>query len=361
MKKTGIAIIGCGRIAEHHCRAIQNNPNLDLIAVSDLILSKAEKVGTFYNVPFYSNYRLMIMNHSEIDIVAIITPSGMHYEHSKEILDTFKKNIIIEKPTVLKPSELIDLNSIANINNLKIFPVFQNRFNKAVQRVKKGIENNELGDIVSISIRVLWCRPQKYYDLSEWRGTFAMDGGCLTNQGIHHLDLMRYLNGNVSKVCSIMQTKGSKIEVEDIVSATMLFDNNTIGTLEITTAARPKDYEASITIVGSNGLAQIGGIAVNELQIYTPNEDDCLNYSEDFSDCVYGNGHEYLYNEISKIYLDQTNEFIINFNDNLSTIKLLNSLYLSDEKKSWINVSDTEESTRLGKFDFKLQNLYKLK
>lgn len=360
MKTTGIAIIGCGRIAEHHCRAIKNNSNLKLVAVSDLIKTKAENLGSNFGVPYYTNYRSMLEMHKDIEVVAIITPSGMHYEHAKEILEIYNKNIIIEKPTVLKPSELINLNSIATQRNLKIFPVFQNRFNKAVQRVKNGIENDELGEIVSISVRVLWCRPQKYYDLSEWRGTYAMDGGCLTNQGIHHLDLMRYLNGNVTKVCSIMQTKGAKIEVEDLVSATMLFDNNTVGTLEITTAARPKDFEASITVVGSKGLAQIGGIAVNELQIYTPADADCIKYSEDFSDCVYGNGHEYMYNEISNIFLGIITDFIITHIDNLNSIKLLNSLYLSDEKKSWVNVFESEESVRLGKVDIELKKLYKI-
>ena len=91
---------------------------------------------------------------------------------------------------------------------------------------------------------------QRYYDLSNWRGTFSHDGGALTNQGIHHVDLIRYLVGEPKEVYCKMKTFGAKIEVEDTAIATMVFKNGAIGTLEITTAARPIDYEASISLIG---------------------------------------------------------------------------------------------------------------
>lgn len=359
--KLKIAIIGCGRIAEHHCRAILKINSLELSAVSDIDLEKATRLGTEFNVPFFKNYRMMLEAIPTIDVIAVITPSGMHFEQSKEMISTFKKSIVIEKPTVLKPSELTELHMLAKKENVKIFPVFQNRFNKAVQRVKKGLKNGELGEIRLISVRVRWCRPQRYYDLSPWRGTYAMDGGCMTNQGIHHIDLLRYLGGEVSEVNVKTQTMGADIEVEDMAVGSLLFANKALGSIEITTAARPKDFEASISIIGSNGLAQIGGIAVNELQIYTPDENECLKNSEDFSDCVYGNGHEVLYEDIFQVLSNPLKEFIISPKDNLGTIKLLNSLYVSDEKKNWVNVDSSTESSRLGKFDQDLFDLYRLK
>ncbi len=360
-KKVHVAIVGCGRIAEHHCRAVQKNPNLELAAVCDIDLNKATKVGTEFGVPFFESYRLMLDTISTINVVAIITPSGMHFEHSKEVLTKYKKSIVIEKPTVLKPSELLALQASAKQEGVQIFPVFQNRFNKAVQRVKQGLENGELGDLRLISIRVRWCRPQRYYDLSPWRGTYAMDGGCMTNQGIHHIDLLRYLGGEVAEVNVKTQTMGANIEVEDVAVGSLKFKNNALGTIEITTAARPIDFEASISIVGSNGLAQIGGIAVNELQIYTPNEQECKNYTEDFSDCVYGNWHEVLYEDIFKVLSNPTKEFIISNQDNLGTIKLLNALYVSDEINNWVKADSDTESTRLGKYDHDLFELYRLK
>ena len=360
-KNINIGIIGCGRISAHHAKSIISTQGAKLIAVCDLDYSKAEIYMNEFGVKGYKNYREMLNTHPEIDTVAVITPSGMHYEHSLEIITKFRKNVIVEKPTFMKPSQVSEIYKLANDYNVQVFAIFQNRYNKAVQRVLKGIQNNELGKIRSIAVRVRWCRPQKYYDLSPWRGTYAMDGGCMTNQGIHHIDLLRYLGGEVDEVNVKTQTMGANIEVEDIAVGSLKFKNNALGTIEITTAARPIDFEASISIVGSNGLAQIGGIAVNELQIYTPDENECKNYSEDFSDCVYGNGHEVLYDDIYNVLVTPTKEFIISNQDNLGTIKLLNSLYVSDEVNNWVKADSDMESKRLGKYDQSLFELYRLK
>jgi UDP-N-acetyl-2-amino-2-deoxyglucuronate dehydrogenase len=209
-----------------------------------------------------------------------------------------------------------------------------------------------------LAVRVRWCRPQRYYDLAPWRGTFALDGGCLTNQGIHHIDLLRKFGGEVLKVSSVLRTFGADIEVEDTASAAILFEGGAIGTLEVTTAARPIDYEASISIVCENGLAQIGGIAVNELQIFTPDPADCTPNSEDFSGNVYGNGHKKIYEEIVKTLRGEV-AFGVRFEDTLATIQLLNSFYLADEKQGWIDVATAGDSLRLGRLDNDLANLYR--
>jgi len=242
---------------------------------------------------------------------------------------------------------------------LKIFPVFQNRHNLAVQRVKQGLDSGELGQVRVVAVRVRWCRPQRYYDLAPWRGTFSMDGGCLTNQGIHHLDLMRYFGGEVNRVSATMCTLGSAIEVEDTAVASAVFESGSVANLEITTAARPNDYEASLSLVCEHGLAQIGGIAVNELQLYTPDPSACAISSEDFSGCVYGHGHEQLYRDIVACY-DHGVDFSVSKEDVLATIQLLNSLYLSQEDKSaWVNVAKAGDSACLGKEDEQLANMYR--
>ena len=362
MKSTNIGLIGCGRIAGHHCRAITKNENTNLIAVCDLDLDKAQKYADKYNVSAYTNYREMLSEEHLIDTVAIITPSGMHYKHAQEIVKNYRKNIIVEKPTFLKTSHFYEILELAKSYNLEVFPVFQNRHNLAVQRVRDSLLKNELGKINLVSVRVRWCRPQTYYDLAPWRGTFAMDGGCLTNQGIHHLDLMRYLGGEISEVNATMRTFEVNIEVEDTVVGTVRYKNGSIGTLEVTTAARPQDYEASISIIGSKGIAQIGGIAVNELQIFSPNPDDCAKFSEDFSGCVYGNGHYIIYDEVCN-HMNKLNSFSVNNNDAMKTVELLNAFYKSHEENRNIELCNDKfiESTYLGKFDKELSELYSCK
>ena len=358
MSSYRVAIIGCGRIAGHNCRAVMNTDGLQLAAVCDLDIEKANVLSDEFGVPAFVNYHSMLKQINDIDIVAIITPSGMHYEHSLDILENYNKHIIVEKPTFMKPSQLQHAYSIANQLSLKIFPVFQNRHNRAVQRVKKALDAGKLGAIRIMSVRVRWCRPQRYYDMAPWRGTLSHDGGALTNQGIHHVDLLRYLGGEVKQVSSTMRTLGADIEVEDTVVASFTYENSSVGSLEVTTSARPDDFEASLSIVGSNGLAQIGGIAVNELQIFTPDPDACTKHSEDFSDCVYGNGHEMLYKHIYNSMVNET-PYPVSEQDCLQSIRLLHAFYRSDEKNTWQEVDEAGESSRLGRENSEISKLYR--
>ena len=353
-----VAVIGCGRIAGHNCRAIVSIEGLELAAVCDLEIEKANAYGIEFGVPVFENYHTMLTVMNDIDIVAVMTPSGMHFEHSIEILKQYHKHIIVEKPTFMKPSQVIEAYSIADSLGLNIFPIFQNRFNKSVQRVKQALIQGELGEIRTIGVRVRWCRPQHYYDLAEWRGTLSHDGGALTNQGIHHVDLLRYLGGEVRKVNATMRTLGAEIEAEDTIVASFTYKEGTVGSLEVTTAARPDDFEASISIVGSKGLAKIGGIAVNELQVFTPNPGACSEYSEDFSQCVYGNGHVLLYKNIYNS-LNNKSAYAISQSDCLESIRLLHAFYRSDEKSVWQEVKEVGESVRLGRENDKISNLYR--
>lgn len=358
-----VALIGCGRVAGHHCLSIANTEGVSLAAVCDLVEEKAQAYGDEYGIPVFTNYREMLDQHPEINIVAIITPSGMHWEHAREIIGHYGKHVIVEKPTFMRPEHAEQAFTQADEKGVKIFPVFQNRYNKAVKRVRQAITSDELGDIRIISARVRWCRPQRYYDMSPWRGTFSHDGGALTNQCIHHVDLLRYLGGEVKRVNAFMRTLGAEIEVEDTVVATMSYDNETVGILEGTTAARPHDFEASLSIVGSKGLAQIGGVAVNELQVFTPDPEECANNSEDFigikgHGAVYGFGHGEMYRDIVGYFAGGT-PYPVNRKDCISTLKLLHAFYRSDEAGSWVTVDSVEQSQRLGLPNETISNLYR--
>ena len=353
-----IAVIGCGRISGHHCRSIVAADGIELVAVCDLVESKASAYGKEFNIPYFVNYREMFKALPQINTVVVATPSGMHYEHAMEIMRLYNKNVIVEKPTFMRPSQLVEAYSLADQLRLHVFPVFQNRYNRAVRRVHQALSNGELGSIRIISVRVRWCRPQRYYDMAPWRGTFAQDGGALTNQGIHHVDLLRHLGGEVKRVNAVMRTLGAEIEVEDAVVAMMTYSGEAVGVLEVTTAARPDDFEASISLVCEKGLAQIGGIAVNELQIFTPDPSACVEHSEDFSGNIYGYGHSHMYKDISAFF-NQDIPYPVERNDCLNTIKLLHSFYCADESGTWVDVASDNESARLGRPDESLADMYR--
>ena len=358
-----IALIGCGRVTGHHCLSIAKTDGVALAAVSDLFVERAQNYGEEYGVPYFTNYHQMLHAHPEIDIVSIITPSGMHSEHAAEVIESYGKHVIVEKPTFMRLSQAEHIFDLGATHGVEIFPVFQNRYNKAVRRVRKALNENELGEIRIVSVRLRWCRPQQYYDMAPWRGTFSHDGGALANQCIHHVDLLRFLGGEVARVNAIMRTFGAEIEVEDTAVATLEYGSGAVGILECTTAARPDDFEASLSIVGSKGLAQIGGVAVNELQVFTPAPEECASNSEDFvgikgHGAVYGYGHSDMYRDIAK-HLAGEAPYPVSREDCIGTLRLLHAFYRSDEAGAWAQVADQVQSVRLGRSDDKISDLYR--
>ncbi len=358
-----VALIGCGRIAGHHCRAIAEVAGVELAAVCDLEIAKAEAYANEFGVPAFASYRDMFAAIANIDIAAVITPSGMHFEHGMEMLSEYGKHAIVEKPTFMRPSQAVAAYAAADKAKRKLFPVFQNRHNKAVRRVKKALETGELGDVRIIAVRVRWCRPQRYYDMAPWRGTFSHDGGAMTNQSIHHVDLVRFLGGEVARVDATMRTLGADIEVEDTCVANLAFKSGAVGVVEATTAARPDDFGASLSIVGSKGLAEIGGIAVNELATFTPDASAGAENSEDFqgikgAGAVYGFGHVQMYRDIVAD-LSGAAPYPVDRDDCLATLKLLNAFYRADEAGAWVAVDADDESPRLGRPDESVSRLYR--
>jgi len=263
LQQINLAFVGCGRVAFHHQKLLEGNEKFHIAACCDLNKEKAEKLAKHFGCAWYQNYHDMFQN-EKIDLVTLATPTGAHYDHVKDILEHYTVNILLEKPMVLKISHGHEIQKIANKKGVRIFPVYQNRFNKSVQRVRKALREGELGNIVLGTVRVRWCRPQRYYDLAEWRGTYSMDGGAYVNQGIHFIDILRYLAGEIEEVNSCFARLGAELEAEDTGVSLLRFKNGALGQLEITMAARPDDFEASVSIVGSKGLAVLGGICTNK-------------------------------------------------------------------------------------------------
>ena len=147
-KVINVALIGCGRVAGHHARSIENIPDYaNLVSVCDLIDDRRNELGKTHNVPTYNNYFEMLEKHPEIDVVSIITPSGMHYEHASDVIVNYKKHVIIEKPMFMTLGQGEELKQKAHNSGVEIFPVFQYRFNKAVQKIRETCNNKQVKPI----------------------------------------------------------------------------------------------------------------------------------------------------------------------------------------------------------------------
>lgn len=357
-EKMKFAIIGCGRIANWHADAIKNMDEAELVSVCDIVEEKAKAFGETHKVKHYVNYNRMLCAEN-IDVVNIITPSGMHAEHAIDIMDNYKKHIVVEKPMALKIKDCEDMMNAADRNKVSLHVVFQNRFNKAVSKIREAVDNGKFGRFVLGTVRLRWCRPQRYYDRDAWRGKWAFDGGALTNQAIHHIDLLRWLFGDVDMVSAKGGTRLADIEVEDTAVAWLHFKNGALGAIEATTAARPDDFEASISILGENGTVIVEGASVNKITTWTFDDIDKEKFSET-PPTVYGFGHLPLLKGVVKSIRNGTPS-PIGGDEGLKTIKLLNAIYSSIEMGVSVRLSDNPVSSKLGvitKKDEKIRSLY---
>ncbi|MBI5032981.1 MAG: Gfo/Idh/MocA family oxidoreductase [Chloroflexi bacterium] len=355
MSKLRFALIGCGRISKNHVGPLTEIPGAELVAVCDLVPERAQVWSKKFGIPSYTNYHTML-THEQIDVVSILTPSGMHPFHAMDIMRRCRKHVVIEKPMALAWDDLAKMKATADECGVKIFPIYQNRYNKAVQQVRADLLSGALGKPMLGTVRVRWCRPQRYYDRDPWRGTWAMDGGALTNQGIHYLDLLQYLVGDVESVTARIATQLVTVEVEDTAVATLKFKNGALGVIEVTTAARPDDFEASISVLAGKGTAILTGIACNQLSTYTLDPSAAAKYSEEFPD-AYGFGHWAFFRDVITDLQNQC-PHPISFEEGTRAIRLLNSIYRSAEDNREVFLDDGLPSHNLGKPDSKLSALY---
>lgn len=302
------AIIGCGRIAVNHVKAVANN-NLDLVALCDeddskfdIMLEKAD-CGDFSNAERYADYRQMLADHPEIELVAIATESGKHAEIALDCIDA-GKNLIIEKPMAMSITDADEIIRRADEKGVKVSACHQNRFNVAIQQLREAVEANRFGKLSHGSIHVRWNRGKGYYDQAPWRGTWEQDGGTLMNQCIHGIDLLRWMMGDdvVEVYGTTRQRFHDYLEAEDVGVAVVKFANGAVGTIEGTSNVYPKNLEETLYIFGENGTVKIGGTSTNNIDVWDfadETEADAANKGlEEQTSNVYGNGHTLLYADV---------------------------------------------------------------
>ncbi len=326
-------LMGCGRISKKHSELLGKNKinNAKLVGVCDIDEEKAKNLGTEYGVPYFNDIERAIKN-IECDVVVILTPSGMHAEHILQVAK-FKKHIVVEKPMTLNVLDSDKVIEECNKQNIKLFVVKQNRFNKPIQQLKKTVQENKFGKIFLATIRVRWARHQEYYDQDSWRGTWKYDGGVLSNQASHHLDLLEWIMGDIKSVYAKSITALANIETEDTAVVVLKFTNGALGIIEATTATRPKNIEGSISILGEKGTVVIGGIAVDKVETWKfvdqIEEENQIrkDYSREVSH-VYGIGHKKYYDHVIDALMNKSN-YMIDGNEGRKSIKLINAIYES--------------------------------
>lgn len=301
------ALIGCGRIATNHITAVMNN-NLNLVAVCDVIPDHMESLLAKHSlekdtsIRRYTDYKKMIKENA-LDLIGIATESGLHEEIALYCI-RHSIHVIIEKPMAMSIAGADAIIKAAEENNVKVSACHQNRFNIAVQKMRGAVEAGRFGRISHGSIHVRWNRNQDYYTQAPWRGTWAQDGGCLMNQCIHGIDLLRWMMGEeIDEVYGVTRQQfHDYLEAEDIGMAVVKFKNGAVATIEGTTNVYPKNLEETLYLFGENGTVKLGGTSTNNIDVWDfadEGEEDQKNKGlEEATSNVYGNGHTSLYADV---------------------------------------------------------------
>lgn len=297
------ALIGCGRIATNHMKAAVNN-NLEIVAVCDILpdamdalLAKHDLQDT--EVKRYQDYQIML-DECKPELISIATESGNHAEIALYCIER-GVHVIIEKPMAMNMEDAEKIIKLSKEKNVKVSASHQNRFNVAIQELRKAIEADRFGRLSHGSIHVRWNRNKGYYDQAPWRGTWKDDGGCLMNQCIHGIDLLRWMFGDeVEEVYGTTRQQFHEyLEAEDVGMAVLKFKNGAIATIEGTTNVYPKNLEETLYVFGEKGTVKIGGTSTNNIDVWDfedETEDDRNKKGlEEQTSNVYGNGHTSLF------------------------------------------------------------------
>jgi UDP-N-acetyl-2-amino-2-deoxyglucuronate dehydrogenase len=250
--KIGFGIVGGGVIGPFHAHAIAAQPDARLVAVCDVIPGAAEKLAGAFGAEAMTDLDAMLAR-DDIQIVNVCVPSGLHAEIGIKAA-LAGKHVVCEKPVDITLDAADRLTAACEAAGVKLQVISQHRFSASMQRLKRAIDDGSLGTLVMGNAEIFWYRAQAYYDSGGWRGTWSLDGGgCLMNQGVHYVDLLRWAMGPVTSVTAKMGTLAhERIEVEDAAVAVIQFANGAIGSLIGTTDAFP-GYTCRLEIVGTAG------------------------------------------------------------------------------------------------------------
>ncbi len=298
------ALIGCGRISTNHIKAALEN-GLEIVGICDVVPDRMQALLEKHNllkdttIERFTDYRRMIAE-VKPQLVSIATESGLHGEIALFCIEQ-GVHVIIEKPMAMSMEEAEKILRLSKEKQVKVSACHQNRFNVAVQELRKALEEGRFGQLSHGSVHVRWNRSRDYYRQAPWRGTWEQDGGALMNQCIHGIDLLRWMfGGEIEEVYG--QTRRQLhdyLEAEDVGVAVVRFKNGSIATIEGTTNVYPQNLEETLYVFGEKGTVKLGGKSTNTIDVWnfadeTKADEEKKSLKEEVKN-VYGNGHTSLF------------------------------------------------------------------
>lgn len=331
------AIVGCGGIARVHADAINKLSNNKLVAFADIKLERAEEFVKSFGEDNSKAYQSLeeMLKYEKIDVLHICTP---HYLHTPMAIYAMEHNInvFMEKPPAISQEQIHQLQIFEP--SVKLGVCFQNRYNQSVQAIKGLLQSDKAGKIVGARAFVTWCRGEKYYTESGWRGSLETEGGgVLINQAIHTLDLLIYFLGLPISVEGTIINHHLKniIEVEDTAEAYIQFENAAASFYA--TTAFCMDSPVLLELVCENMIIRMEETEVTYIFPNGNKEKLSFDQKQTNGKAYWGSGHDAC---ISHFYncLENNEPFPIDINEALKALKLMLGIYESAKNNTVVNL-----------------------
>lgn len=335
-RRIRVGLVGCGRVAQNHLEAIEQLEDLELTGICDRDAKVVGALAKRYQAQAFGQIAQLLQ--TNIDVVVLCTPSGLHAQQTMVSAEA-GKHVIVEKPMATCWQDGLAMVRACDKANVHLFVVKQNRFNPTLSILKRSIDSGRFGKIYMVAVNVFWHRPQAYYDLSQWRGTWEFDGGAFMNQACHYIDLLHWLIGPIDSVQARTATLARAIQAEDSGVVNLQWRHGALGSVAVTMLTYPDNLEGSITILGEKGTARLGGVALNEIQHWsfadTHADDGAIAETSYATTSVYGFGHPLYYQNVIEVLKGQSTP-AVSGREGLRTLELLTAIYRSARDRSTV-------------------------
>lgn len=265
-KKIRFAVVGCGHIGKRHAEMITRDEKAELVALCD-IRPKEELGIEAYPVPFAKNLDELLEIASDVDVINICVPNGLHAEMAIKAIEA-GHHVVIEKPMALTLADAERVIYTSLRYRKQVFCVMQNRYSPPSVWIKEMVDSGKLGQIYMVQLNCYWNRDDRYYKPGGWHGDARLDGGTLFTQFSHFIDIMYWLFGDICDIQARFADFNHKelTDFEDSGFVNFRFVNGGMGALSYSTAVWNKNMESSMLIVAENGSVKIGGQYMNEVE-----------------------------------------------------------------------------------------------
>ena len=338
--KLGIGIVGSGAIAKVHAACIKAQHNTYLTGILSRSQKNASVIADEFNTAVFTNSK-EFYKQANLDAVCICNESGRHGEVITEAIHE-NKHILCEKPLETSLPKIDIILDQLKKTSLKLGVVFQNRLNPAYKEFKFAVQSGKLGTILLVTTQINWYRDATYYQNNAWRGTLELDGGAaLINQGIHTLDLLLDLMGEVEQVGAKIDTKVHDIEGEDLAVAHLTFKNGSLGTLSAGTCLYP-GFPESISVFGTKGSMVFQGGSIQSCSLPNWKPKKTLNTSQNSKTAKINSFelHQAVLNNFVNAILEDRQP-LVNTAEARKSVELIQAIYKASNTKQIVNLEQS--------------------